>query len=73
MTDDEVVQKKLIDGENAFIDPRYKERSFIERKLVELVEKCWIYDPAERISIFEAVDYLKEVIKENELQKSNNV
>ena len=67
------MQKKLIDGENAFIDPRYKERSFIERKLVELVEKCWIYDPAERISIFEAVDYLKEVIKENELQKSNNV
>mmetsp|Transcript_21509 Transcript_21509/g.45988 ORF Transcript_21509/g.45988 Transcript_21509/m.45988 type:complete len:314 (-) Transcript_21509:288-1229(-) len=63
--DDGVVQKKLIDGGVAYIDPRYRERSFGERKLVELVEKCWVYDPGERISIFEAVNFLRDAIEEN--------
>ena len=66
--DDGVVQKKLIDGETAFIDPRYKERSFAEKKLIELVEKTWIYDPDERINMFDAVAFLKQAIKENEMR-----
>lgn len=64
--DDEVVQKKLIGGKLPYVDPRYKERSFGEKKLVELMEKCWVYDPDERISIFGAVDFLRKAIKENE-------
>ena len=63
-----MVQKKLIDGETAFIDPRYKERSFAEKKLIELVEKTWIYNPDERINMFDAVDFLKHAIKENEMR-----
>ena len=62
---DDVVQKKLIDGELPYVDLRYKERSFAERKLIELMEKCWIYDPNERISIFDAVDFLKKAVEEN--------
>ena len=66
--DDDVVQTKIIDGETPYIDPRYRERSFGERKLVELMEKCWVYEPEKRISMFDAVDFLKKAIEENEAQ-----
>lgn len=33
--------------------------------LVELMEKCWIYDPDERISSFEAVEFLRKVVRDN--------
>lgn len=44
----------------------YQNRSFAERKLVELVEKCWEFDPNKRIDIFEVVRFLEEAIRENE-------
>mmetsp|Transcript_9348 Transcript_9348/g.21083 ORF Transcript_9348/g.21083 Transcript_9348/m.21083 type:complete len:691 (+) Transcript_9348:93-2165(+) len=66
--DDGVVHKKLIGGKLPYVDPRYNERSFGEKKLIELMEKCWVYDPDERISIFEAVNFLRKAIKENEAQ-----
>jgi len=63
--DDDKVQTQLIDGEIPFIDPRYRERSFADRTLVDLMKRCWVYDPAERISIFEAVDVLKKAVEDN--------
>lgn len=62
--DDEVVHEKLIDGELAFVDPRWKDRSYEEGKLVELLPKCWAYDPDERISIFDAVKFLRQAIED---------
>lgn len=56
----------MIKGELAYVDPRFKERSFAEKKLVELMEKCWIYEPDDRISIFDAVTFLREAVAENE-------
>ena len=70
--DDESVQKKVIKGDRAFIDPRWRERSFIESKLVDLMEKCWIRDTNERIDIFDAVKELREIKKEHERRKANN-
>lgn len=64
--DDELVQKMVVNGTQAFIDERYRTRSYIEGRLVELMEKCWTYDPKKRISIFEAVAFLKETVKEHE-------
>lgn len=63
--DDDVIQKKLIDGDLPYVDQRYRERSFAEQKLVELMEKCWIYDPGERINIFDAVDFLRKAVKQS--------
>ena len=63
--DDDVIQTKLIDGELPYLDPRYKNRSFAEKMLVELMEKCWIYDPDERISSFEAVEFLRKAVRDN--------
>jgi hypothetical protein len=59
-------QKKVIGGKTSFIDPRYRERSFIERNLVEIMEKCWVYEPEDRIDIFEVIRLLREVVAENE-------
>jgi hypothetical protein len=48
-----------------YVDPRYKDRSYAEKMLVELMEKCWIYDPDERISSFEAVEFLRKAVRDN--------
>eukprot|EP00536_Pseudo-nitzschia_multiseries_P002046 jgi/Psemu1/283451/fgenesh1_pg.27_\ len=67
--DDATVQKKVINGTRAFIDPRWKERSFIESKLVEVMERCWLDDPNERMDIFQAVKRLREIKEEHERGK----
>jgi len=63
--DDEAVQKKVIKGETAFIDSRYKNRSFAEAILVQVIENCWIYNSDERTNIFEIVEYLKNAVIKN--------
>ena len=60
-----VLQKKIIDKEIAYIDPRYRTRSYAEGKLVEIMEKCWAYEADDRIDIFEAVRLLREAAAEN--------
>jgi len=64
--DDTVVSEKIVKGDTAFIDDRYRTRSYIEGRMVELMEKCWIYDMNKRISIFEAVEFLRETVEEHE-------
>mmetsp|Transcript_113949 Transcript_113949/g.170435 ORF Transcript_113949/g.170435 Transcript_113949/m.170435 type:complete len:135 (-) Transcript_113949:73-477(-) len=63
--DDAVVQKKVKNGEIAYVDPRYKARSFAEKKLIEVMEQCWIFNPKDRIDIFEVVRLLREAVAEN--------
>lgn len=63
--DDEVVQGKLSEGQRAFIDDRYRNHSYGEGKLVELIERCWIEDPTKRVDIFDAVRFLREAVEEN--------
>jgi serine/threonine protein kinase len=55
----EVVQQMVVDEERPYIDPRYRSRSFAEGQLVEIMERCWTYDPNERPDIFEVVRLLK--------------
>lgn len=49
-----------------FIDPRFRDRSFGESKLVDIIPLCWAHDPADRIDIFEVIRLLREAVKENE-------
>lgn len=58
-----VYKKLVIGGETAFIDPRYRNRSLAESKLVEIIEKCWEYDPSKRPTVFSVVDFLKEALR----------
>ena len=68
--DDESVKKKVIGGTRALIDPRWKKRSFIEAKLVEVMEQCWIHDTEKRIDIFQVVQKLREIKTEYERGKT---
>jgi len=65
LDDDSVVQKRMKRGETPFIDERYRKRSYAERKLAELLDGCWAFNPDGRISIFEAREFLMEAVKEN--------
>jgi hypothetical protein len=58
-----VLQSKIENGERGFIDPRYKNHSYIESKLVEILELCWVHDAKERVDIFTVVDMLRELKK----------
>lgn len=72
--DDGVVQDKVIAGQRAYIDDRYRNHSYIEGKLIDLMERCWIEDTEKRVDIFEAVRYLRQVVEEYKKQsiiKSN--
>jgi hypothetical protein len=51
----------ILRGEKAFIDPVYRKRSFIEAKLVEVIEKCWTDVVDQRPTIFQIVLELREI------------
>ena len=51
-------------GDKVFIDPRYRERSLAEAKLVEIIEKCHEFNPKHRASIFEVVEFLRHAVQE---------
>jgi hypothetical protein len=71
--DDSVVQKKVINGTRAYVDPRWRERSYIENKLVDVMEQCWVNDKhKKRIDIFQVVKLLREIKKGNESRKNKN-
>jgi hypothetical protein len=68
---EEELQNKLKKGMTAFIDTRYKERSFAEAKLVEIIPLCWTYDPNQRIDIFQLVIILRKAVQENQIYETN--
>lgn len=57
----DLIQTKLLHGERAFVDPRWKKKGLIETRLVEIMERAWEHNPSDRVPIFEAIDFLKEV------------
>ncbi|CAB9518281.1 Probable serine/threonine-protein kinase [Seminavis robusta] len=63
---DKDIQQMVKDGEKPLIDPRYVDSSFAERKLVDVILRCFEYDPELRADINEIRRMLKEAIVENE-------
>jgi hypothetical protein len=45
-------------------------RSFEERKLVELMSRCWENDPDRRINIFDAVAFLRKAVADPVRQRN---
>lgn len=60
--DDDMKQKKIIAGDRAYIDERYRNRSFVEDGLIDVMERCWEYEPEERIDIFKVVRLLRDIL-----------
>ncbi len=55
------IKQMVIHGNMTVIDPVYRSRSYVEGKLVEIIEKCWAYKVNDRPSIFQVIDELKVV------------
>jgi serine/threonine protein kinase len=62
--DEDNVKTRVKKGEKAYIDPRFKERSLAEAKLVEIIDLCHEYNPEDRPSIFEVVEFLRAAMAE---------
>ena len=59
-------RRLLEKGETAFLDPRFRDRSFAESKLLDIIPLCWEHNPADRVDIFELVQLLREAVQEND-------
>jgi serine/threonine protein kinase len=66
-----LIEKVIANGTKPYLDPRYKERSFIEGGLYDIMEPCFEVDPAERIDIFTVVRHLREM-KEAVIKERSN-
>ncbi|KAL3943379.1 MAG: hypothetical protein SGBAC_002545 [Bacillariaceae sp.] len=64
-TNTDGVKKAVKRGEIAYIDPRYLTRSKEEKALAELIEKCFVYEPDDRPTIFEVVSYLRNAVSDS--------
>lgn len=51
--------RAIASGTAPYVDPRYRNRSMIENRLVEVMEQCWAHEPQRRPSIFEVVSQLR--------------
>lgn len=58
--DDREIRRRVQAGKLPYVDPRYRTRSYIEGRLVEAMEMVWGYHPADRATIFEVVEHLRE-------------
>lgn len=61
----EEIKKRVMNKETAYIDPRWKHKSYAEGVLATLIPKCWKFHPAERITVFELVQALERAVQEN--------
>jgi len=50
-------------GQYPEIDPRYRSRSYIEGRLVDIMEQMWVYKAEDRPSIFDVLVHLRETAR----------
>lgn len=55
---------KIKAGELPYIDPRYRNRNYIQDRLIFVMEQCWKFAPDDRADIFWVVKYLRETKEE---------
>jgi hypothetical protein len=66
------IQEKVADGETSAIDQRFYSRSFGENSLIDIILKCWVFNPDERIGINELQELLEEAVAVDEHLAKNN-
>jgi serine/threonine protein kinase len=70
-TDTWRIQKKTMQGP-PYLDPRYRTRSYIEGRMVKIMNQCHKLDPTERVEIFDVVRYLRETRDRWEAKEEEN-
>jgi len=68
-TEEEVIQGMALKGITPYIDPRYQNRSFIEGRMVNIMNQCHKRKPEERVDIFAIVKFLRETKERHEQMK----
>ncbi|KAL3903565.1 MAG: hypothetical protein SGILL_010398, partial [Bacillariaceae sp.] len=72
--DTDTIEDAIIAGKRPFVDERYKQQSFIEKMLVEIMETCWAQDRKDRPSMTWVAEILRKVKataqKKGELEQS---
>jgi serine/threonine protein kinase len=53
--------RKVKQGVHPYVDTRYRNRSVVERELIDVMERCWEFDPDSRVSSFEVVSRLRNL------------
>lgn len=69
MDGDEAIQDATKEGP-PYIDPRYKNRSLIEGRMVEIMNQCHKLVASERVDIFEVVRHLRETRELHQKQQN---
>jgi hypothetical protein len=54
------IRKMVAEGHKPFVDPRYRTRSMVEGRLVEIMEQCWEFYSSDRPTTFAAVEHIAE-------------
>jgi len=74
VVDQNDVGGKVLNLERPFVDQRYRTSSYIESRLVEIMERMWTHNASERPEIFEVVHYLEETKRAyRSMQNQNRV
>ena len=58
------IRKYIANGETAYLDPRYRNRNYIQDQLIKVLEHCWAYNPSDRADVFEVIQLLRETKSE---------
>lgn len=64
------IQRRIQAHETGYIDPRWKSKTFAEGALARIIPRCWEFDPAERIDIFELVHFLRKAVEDNKAEEA---
>lgn len=56
----DLIDAKLLAGTPPYLDPRYRHRSFVEGRIVDIMDRCFRLRPEDRVDIFEVVRWLRE-------------
>jgi hypothetical protein len=47
-------------GIRPYLHPSYRYRSFIERRMTEIMDQCHVLEPSDRVDIFTVLSHLRE-------------
>jgi hypothetical protein len=54
------IENMTMSGIRPHLHPAYRYRSFIERRLTEIMDLCHVLEPSDRVDIFTVVTHLQE-------------
>jgi len=63
MMSNDHANRAILHGELPWVDPRYRTRSLIEARLVDIMERTWQHEQRNRATVFDVVAHLRETAR----------